>query len=267
VRLYGDESRGDGDGGRGDGGEEDEDGDDVDDNKRSDKRSDKRGERGGSDDGRGGARAAESSGRRRRRSSGGSGRHDNDGRRDAKGGARRSRRDRADGAEPSQGAGSGGAPSQSDRSSVQFEVQLLTLSEVPPRAKLHVGGVVMARSVKYLGRVKTSKLDLETRDTWWIELREEVRLPAHWIQLGLASWEERREVVCLKSYVSVLYALSSSRCLRPSLFCFVLFVAVPPNRCAPTRKASAAPTSWATPKRAPSTTTCASSPARAPPPR
>ena len=53
---------------------------------------------------------------------------------------------------------------------------LLTLSELPPRAKsLHVGGVVIARSVKFLGSLRANKSDTETRDSWWIEIRDELR--------------------------------------------------------------------------------------------
>jgi hypothetical protein len=54
------------------------------------------------------------------------------------------------------------------------DVLILTLSEFPARTKVHLGGVVMARSVKYLGRIASVK-DQETRDAWWAELREEVR--------------------------------------------------------------------------------------------
>ena len=53
------------------------------------------------------------------------------------------------------------------------DVLILTLSEFPARTKVHLGGVVMARSVKYLGRIASIK-DQETRDSWWTELREEV---------------------------------------------------------------------------------------------
>jgi hypothetical protein len=55
------------------------------------------------------------------------------------------------------------------------EVELSTLCDFPARVKVHCGGIVMARSVKFLGRVSSTKSDQETRDAWWIELREELR--------------------------------------------------------------------------------------------
>ncbi len=61
-------------------------------------------------------------------------------------------------------------------SKVDFEsVTLLTMTVFPPSAKLRLGGLVMARSVKYLGKLATSLSDQDTRDYWWSELRSEVR--------------------------------------------------------------------------------------------
>lgn len=179
MRLYGDESRGDGDGGR-DGNEHGDNGGDDGDRSGS---GDDQGDSDGSGSGGGGRkRTGDRSRRQRRRTNSVSGGNDE------KHSRRRSQNNPAGQQTPSHNNSnnnnSGGNSSNNNNNvssgdpqsqGASFEVQLLTICEVPPRTKLHVGGVVMARSVKYLGRVKTSKHDLETRDTWWIELREEVR--------------------------------------------------------------------------------------------
>jgi hypothetical protein len=55
------------------------------------------------------------------------------------------------------------------------EVQLLTLRYFDPRVRVRIGGLVTARSVKYLGNLASSFSDQETRDNWWLELRSEIR--------------------------------------------------------------------------------------------
>ncbi|OQR94613.1 hypothetical protein ACHHYP_01091 [Achlya hypogyna] len=62
------------------------------------------------------------------------------------------------------------------------EVQLWTIKAFTPEARLRFGGIVTARSVKYLGRMATKLVDQETRDSWWMELREEVRSHAQSLQ-------------------------------------------------------------------------------------
>lgn len=55
------------------------------------------------------------------------------------------------------------------------EVQLLTMTEFGPRVRVRIGGLVTARSVKYLGKLASKLSDQETRDGWWSELRDEIR--------------------------------------------------------------------------------------------
>lgn len=55
------------------------------------------------------------------------------------------------------------------------EVQLLTLRHFDSEVRVRIGGLVTARSVKYLGNLASSLLDQETRDSWWNELRDEIR--------------------------------------------------------------------------------------------
>ncbi|OQS06331.1 hypothetical protein THRCLA_01628, partial [Thraustotheca clavata] len=65
---------------------------------------------------------------------------------------------------------------------VADEVQLWTIKSFTPDIRLRYGGIVTARSVKYLGRMATKLVDQETRDSWWMELREEVRSHAQSLQ-------------------------------------------------------------------------------------
>lgn len=57
----------------------------------------------------------------------------------------------------------------------QDEVQMLTLRDFGPRVRVRIGGLVTARCVKYLGNLATKLSDQETRDSWWSELRDEIR--------------------------------------------------------------------------------------------
>ncbi|KAF5300394.1 hypothetical protein FQR65_LT01015 [Abscondita terminalis] len=55
-----------------------------------------------------------------------------------------------------------------------LEYPFITISKFPPGFVIHLGGVVSARSVKLLERV-TNLEEPESRDTWWTELRMEIR--------------------------------------------------------------------------------------------
>jgi len=57
----------------------------------------------------------------------------------------------------------------------QDEVQLLTVHEFDSSVRVRIGGLVVARSVKYLGNLASKLSDQETRDSWWSELRDEIR--------------------------------------------------------------------------------------------
>ena len=59
---------------------------------------------------------------------------------------------------------------------MQDDVQLVTLKSFDALTRIQLGGIVSARSVKYLGKLATKLADQETRDSWWLELRDEVRL-------------------------------------------------------------------------------------------
>ncbi|CAM9883241.1 unnamed protein product, partial [Ectocarpus sp. 8 AP-2014] len=51
----------------------------------------------------------------------------------------------------------------------------MTLREMFPFVRFRIGGLVVSRSVKYLGKLASKLSDQETRDGWWAELREEIR--------------------------------------------------------------------------------------------
>ncbi|CAJ1956513.1 unnamed protein product [Cylindrotheca closterium] len=55
------------------------------------------------------------------------------------------------------------------------EVELLTMTDFDPRVRVRIGGLVTARSIKYLGNLASKLSDQETRDSWWQELRAEIR--------------------------------------------------------------------------------------------
>ena len=61
------------------------------------------------------------------------------------------------------------------REGAQEEVQLLTLKQFDPRVRVRIGGLVTARSVKFLGKLASKFSDQETRAGWWSELRDEIR--------------------------------------------------------------------------------------------
>ena len=55
------------------------------------------------------------------------------------------------------------------------EVQLISLSRLDKHVRVRLGGLVMAKSVKFLGKLETSLSDQETREGWWEELRDEMK--------------------------------------------------------------------------------------------
>lgn len=61
------------------------------------------------------------------------------------------------------------------REGSQDEIQMLTIREFEPTVRVRIGGLVTARSVKYLGNLASKLSDQETRDGWWSELRDEIQ--------------------------------------------------------------------------------------------
>jgi hypothetical protein len=57
----------------------------------------------------------------------------------------------------------------------QTEVWLLSLKSFGVHVRIRLGGLVMARSVKFLGKLEATLSDQETREGWWEELRDEIK--------------------------------------------------------------------------------------------
>ena len=85
----------------------------------------------------------------------------------------------------------------------QDEVQLLTLREFDPRVRVRIGGLVTARSVKFLGNLASKLSDQDTRDSWWSELRDEIRSHARtlccWTVIGYSEASTIHDDVCVLS--------------------------------------------------------------------
>ena len=68
---------------------------------------------------------------------------------------------------------------------INDEIQLVTLKDFSSSCssyRMKLGGVVTCHSVKFLGKLATKLADQETRDSWWVEMREEIRAHAHALQ-------------------------------------------------------------------------------------
>ena len=78
---------------------------------------------------------------------------------------------------PSRDLGSTTFPSMRHKASVssENEVQILTLMSFEKHIRIRLGGLVMARSVKFLGKLEATISDQETREGWWEELRDEIK--------------------------------------------------------------------------------------------
>jgi hypothetical protein len=57
----------------------------------------------------------------------------------------------------------------------QADVLLLSLKSFGVHVRIRLGGLVMARSVKFLGKLEATLSDQETREGWWEELRDEIK--------------------------------------------------------------------------------------------
>ena len=57
----------------------------------------------------------------------------------------------------------------------QSDVSLLSLRNFDEHVRIRLGGLVMSRSVKFLGKLEATLSDQETREGWWEELRDEIK--------------------------------------------------------------------------------------------
>jgi hypothetical protein len=66
-------------------------------------------------------------------------------------------------------------PGMSRKRQYNTEILLLSLTKLDPHIRIHLGGLVITKSVKFLGKLETTLSDQETRESWWEELREDIR--------------------------------------------------------------------------------------------
>ncbi|KAK9890127.1 hypothetical protein WA026_008936 [Henosepilachna vigintioctopunctata] len=96
-----------------------------------------------------------------------------------------------------------------------LEYPFLTISKYPPGFILHLGGAVSARSVKLLERISNIE-EPETRDSWWAELRMEMRSHAKALNcnavLGYTEICSICEDVCVLSAYGTAAIIGSPRC-------------------------------------------------------
>ena len=62
-----------------------------------------------------------------------------------------------------------------DPISAEDGLNILSLKSFDPHVRIRYGGLVMAKSVKFLGKLASSLSDQETREGWWEEIRDEIK--------------------------------------------------------------------------------------------
>ncbi|KAF9203563.1 hypothetical protein BGZ49_006276 [Haplosporangium sp. Z 27] len=92
-----------------------------------------------------------------------------------------------------------------------LEQQIFTLHEFPPGTIFNLGGIVSARSVKLI-----ENDDVETRDAWWDELRDEIK--SHARVLGCSHIIGYQEVATINDELIVLSAVGTAANLDMTAF-------------------------------------------------
>lgn len=95
-------------------------------------------------------------------------------------------------------------PNQDNSLDSVLEYPFLTLTKYPPGFIIHIGATVSARSVKLLDKSTANPEDMETRDSWFNELRMEIR--GHAKSLGCNVVLGYTETASINDDVSVLSA-------------------------------------------------------------
>lgn len=95
-------------------------------------------------------------------------------------------------------------PNQDNSMDSVLEYPFLTLIKYPPGFIIHIGATVSARSVKLLDKSTANPEDMETRDSWFNELRMEIR--GHAKSLGCNVVLGYTETATINDDVSVLSA-------------------------------------------------------------
>eukprot|EP01134_Creolimax_fragrantissima_P003295 CFRG3295T1 len=97
----------------------------------------------------------------------------------------------------------------------QQDIILLTLITLPPGVMVRLGGVVSARSVKLLDTIKRRD-ESEIRDSWWMEVREEIK--AHAVSLGCSVVLAYREVSTIHDELFILSASGTACVMDTDVF-------------------------------------------------
>lgn len=92
-----------------------------------------------------------------------------------------------------------------------LEQQIFTLHEFPPGTVFNLGGIVSARSVKLI-----ENDDVETRDAWWNELRDEIK--SHARVVGCSHIIGYQEVATINDELIVLSAVGTAANLDMAAF-------------------------------------------------
>ncbi|KAF9350109.1 hypothetical protein BGX34_001413 [Mortierella sp. NVP85] len=92
-----------------------------------------------------------------------------------------------------------------------LEQQIFTLHEFPPGTIFNLGGIVSARSVKLI-----ENDDVETRDAWWNEIRDEIK--SHARVLGCSHVIGYQEAATINDELIVLSAIGTAANLDMTAF-------------------------------------------------
>lgn len=87
-------------------------------------------------------------------------------------------------------------------------IELISLRKLSDSFCYSLNGIVASRAVKFLGKLHSTLVDKETRDSWWEALRDEVR--ANTLRIGADLVLGYRETCSIHDDVCVLSATGTA---------------------------------------------------------
>lgn len=87
-------------------------------------------------------------------------------------------------------------------------IELISLRKLPDSFRYSLDGIVASRAVKFLGKLHSTLVDKETRDSWWEGLRDEVR--ANTLRIGADLVLGYRETCSIHGDICVLSATGTA---------------------------------------------------------
>lgn len=87
-------------------------------------------------------------------------------------------------------------------------IELLSIRKLPDCFRYTIDGIVASRTVKFIGKLHSTLLDIETRDSWWEGLRDEVR--ANTLRVGADLVVGYRETCSIHGDICVLSATGTA---------------------------------------------------------